>query len=259
MSIAEKLTTIAENERRVYDAGYAAGQATGGGGDTEAAYNKGFADGKQSGTDEFWDNLQNYGNRTDYRYAFAYGAHQNVDPKYKITAESAEGIFCTCPNLESVNWEKFDLSATTSLYAAFIGCFLLTEVDTELAVANGTATLLNSVFRNCYALQRVKKITAFPSAVWKQSFENCRSLTSVIFDGTIGANGLNLQWSTGLDKESITSIINALSATTTSGLSITLSETAVNNAFANGDTLGMDSAEWGELIGTKSNWTINLV
>lgn len=32
MSIAEKLTTIAENQQKVYDAGYAAGQAEGGGG-----------------------------------------------------------------------------------------------------------------------------------------------------------------------------------------------------------------------------------
>lgn len=37
MSIAEKLTTIAENQQKVYDAGYAAGQAEGGGGGVDFA------------------------------------------------------------------------------------------------------------------------------------------------------------------------------------------------------------------------------
>lgn len=43
MSIAEKLTTIAENQQRVYDAGKAAG------GDTDAAYKEGLADGIEQG------------------------------------------------------------------------------------------------------------------------------------------------------------------------------------------------------------------
>lgn len=45
MSVAEKLTTIAENQQRVYDAGYAKGQAEGGGG----SYDEGYEDGKQDG------------------------------------------------------------------------------------------------------------------------------------------------------------------------------------------------------------------
>ena len=43
--IATKLTTIAENQQRVYDAGYAAGQSAGG--NTDAAYQQGVTDGEK--------------------------------------------------------------------------------------------------------------------------------------------------------------------------------------------------------------------
>jgi hypothetical protein len=70
-------------------------------------------------------------------------------------------------------------------------------------------------------------------------------------------------WSTSLSKESITSIINALSDST-SGFSVTFSKQAVDNAF--GYVIddyewfdGTNSAEWKALVATKPNWTINLV
>ena len=63
MSIAEKLTTIAENEQKVYEAG------------------------KKSQYDEFWDTYQTNGQRTNYTYAFSgLGWTDNLyKPKYPIT------------------------------------------------------------------------------------------------------------------------------------------------------------------------------
>jgi hypothetical protein len=60
-------------------------------------------------------------------------------------------------------------------------------------------------------------------------FEKAQNLTHCIFQGEI-AIALDLHWSTLLDKESILSFVNALS-TTKSGLTTTLSLTAVNKAF----------------------------
>lgn len=260
MTLADKILRAKEDLDGVYSAGFAAGQEQGGGGgDTEAAYNEGFVDGKQAGTDEFWDGLQKNGSRMEYQSAFRQSGFTHIDPKWMIAPKGADNIMSESRSLRTVNWEKFNLSAVTSLYSAFAFCDVLIEVDTDIAVANPTGgTLLNSIFRGCYALQKVKKLTAYPSAVWKQSFENCTALTHIIFDGTIGANGLNLSWSTKLDKESITSIINALS-TTTSGLSITLSQTAVNNAFFDGTAEDFNPSAWDDLIGQKDNWTINLL
>jgi hypothetical protein len=91
-------------------------------------------------------------------------------------------------------------------------------------------------------------------------FESLYGLKEVRFNGTIGQNGLNFQWSTKLSKASIESVITALSPNT-SGLSVTLSKTAVNAAFETsvGAKDGSASAEWATLIATKQNWTINLV
>ena len=66
MNIAEKLTTIAENEPKVYDAG------------------------KKSQYDEFWDNYQNYDEGITPNYAFAYTCwnDKNYNPKYPIKFNS---------------------------------------------------------------------------------------------------------------------------------------------------------------------------
>jgi hypothetical protein len=72
MAIAEKLQNIAENEQKVYNAGFEAGKAQGSGGENN-----------------FWDFFQDYGNRNMYRYCF-YGAYWNdatYNPKYPIICE----------------------------------------------------------------------------------------------------------------------------------------------------------------------------
>jgi hypothetical protein len=91
------------------------------------------------------------------------------------------------------------------------------------------------------------------------SFGQNSALEEIRFEGVIGKAGFNMKWSTKLSHDSIVSIVNALS-TTTSGLSITLSKTAVNSAFATttGGTDGSTSAEWTALVATRSNWTISL-
>lgn len=233
MSIAEKLQTIAENEQRVFDAG------------------------KQAEYDALCDNVQQNGNRTDYRYFFFQTMFTHIDPKYPIRASNSDSMFGNAVNIETVNWEKFDLTNTSSLYNAFGYCRKLQSIDTDLAVSVNMATVLNSIFRNCNALVRVKKIMAFPEAVWKNSFDECYELVDIIFVGTIGSNGLDMHWSTKLSKASITSIISALS-TTTSGLTVTLSTAAVNKAFetSEGANDGIESAEWKALKETKSNWNI---
>ena len=83
MSIAKKLKTVAENQQKVYDAGFTAGQATGG--NTDAAYQAGFDAGKQAEYDAFWDALQHNGADTcDYRYMFFYWDDAAYNPKYPI-------------------------------------------------------------------------------------------------------------------------------------------------------------------------------
>ena len=64
MSIAEKLTTIAENEQKVYDAGFEAGKSQGG--DTDEA----FEQGRQAEKKAIWDAITNSNKRKTYNRAF---------------------------------------------------------------------------------------------------------------------------------------------------------------------------------------------
>ena len=255
MTIAEKMLRARSDYDEVYDAGYTKGQS-----ESDGGYDEGYAAGARDAYDEYWDNTLNYGKRGDLRYLYSGSAFAHIDPKYAIKVTNADSMM-TNAKVETVNWEKFDLSSVNSLYSAFALCPNLKSIDTDLAVVAGSAnTYLNSLCRNCTSLVRVKKITAFPTAVWKQSFDNCAELVEIIFDGTIGANGLDLHWSTKLNRTSIESIINALSTDTT-GLTVTLSLVAVKKAFetSEGANDGDTSPAWTTLKATKSNWTIALV
>ena len=71
MSISDKLTTIAENEQKVYEAG------------------------EKSEYDKFWDTFQNYGEPMKYHYTFS-GAHWNdttFKPKYNIVFNSQDSNY----------------------------------------------------------------------------------------------------------------------------------------------------------------------
>jgi hypothetical protein len=90
-------------------------------------------------------------------------------------------------------------------------------------------------------------------------FNYCPELEELNISGVIKCNGFDVHWSPKLNKASIESIINALSATE-SGLTVTFSKTAVNNAFEiDIDDESTWTFEWLALRGTKSNWTFNYV
>lgn len=90
-------------------------------------------------------------------------------------------------------------------------------------------------------------------------FDYCRTLTNLTIEGTIGQNGFNASWAP-LSKASLTSVVNALSSTTT-GLTVTVRASAVKKAFetSEGANDGMSSEEWLTLVATKPNWTINAI
>lgn len=150
MSLAEKLVIIAENEPRVYDAGYVEGHALGHEegydkgleeGDSKG-YTRGYAEGKTAGygegydtgyeigyeigntngetvgytkaETEFWNGVQEGGSRTDYQYAFRRWGAEYIRPIYKIVPESnCSYMFAYNPNLKVIEMEYFDLSNAT--------------------------------------------------------------------------------------------------------------------------------------------------
>lgn len=187
MSIAEKLTTIAENEQRVFEAG------------------------EKSEYDAFWDGMQNYGNRTEYQSAFARWGNSTIEPKYPIKVSNAYELFRSCSNLTAIPDNlTFDTTANNcSIYTAFYYCSKLVRIDQELKGRGATGVW--NAFTGCTSLISVKKLTIDATCTndLNNTFAQCTSLTDIEFAGTIAANYLNVQWSP-LTHDSLISLLNAL-------------------------------------------------
>lgn len=271
MSVNEKMTAIADAIR----------EKTGG---TEALtlddmateIPKVFEEGKQAEYDAFWDAYQDYGNRTNYLYGFAGAGWNNVTlkPKYTITVSNASSTFVRCNSTNETRIDmtevckKLDTSNLTNASSMFQDAFL-----ENVTVDLGNATTLSNCFQsgNIGGVKSIKNVTLKVTekcTTFSSAFAYCTATEEVIFteDSVIASNGLNLQWSTKLNKASIESIINALSDEK-EGLTVTLSKAAVDSAFetvkdaADGST----SAEWIALAGDENTegirpkWNISLV
>ena len=135
MTFAEKLTTIAENEQKVYDAGYQKGVSEGGG-DSMGA---------------FWDAYQEDGNRTNYAYAF-YGrgwTDETYKPKHNITASGAfSQMFGYSHITDTLVPLNFGFHASTQVFRDST----IKNIP-SLTVASGQT--FSNWFVNCYDLENV--------------------------------------------------------------------------------------------------------
>lgn len=128
-----------------------------------------------------------------------------------------------------------DLSSSTSLSQAF-NCGNGGEFENLKIKVSELCTSYSSAFSYMYYIENL-----------------------IFLDGSVIAENISFEKSTKLTKESIISIVNALS-TTSSGKTLTLSKTAVNTAF-NIDIDNVDTypegSEWYELRNSKNNWTFS--
>ena len=233
MTISEKLQTIAKNTQKVYEAG------------EEAEY------------DRFWDNYQNYGNRTNYQYAFCGigWKDETFKPKYDLKfSDSATGQnvfqYCKIANLKKCMEEhnvKFDFylaTTSTSVTRMFSNASELTDVP-ELDLS--CVTSLHNFFYNCKKLKNVDKMIISEECTnINFTFANCESLENITFDGTIVAN-INLASSTLLTKASLMSLINCLSNNIGTGLTRTATLGTANLAK-------LEDAE--KAIATEKGWNL---
>lgn len=248
MNLAEKLTTIAENEQLVANANAEL---------EEALYSK--SEGGKDWYNTFWDEFQQNGTR--YHYNTGFGGRGWTDelfkPKYNIIPKgtnNAAYIFQMtgikdlkgCLEKQGV---ILDLTQSTGSAAGMFSNTLL-EYMPEINISSYN-TFANG-FTYSSNLKRVEKIIV-PASIqnYGNAFVSCYKLEHIIFEGEI-ASSIKFNDCSLLDKESIVSIVNCLSNTTT-GYSLTLNKTAVEAVFTN--------EEWEEFLdkANKPNWTISLV
>ena len=201
-------------------------------------YNGAYEAGKKAEYDRFWDNFQNYGNRNVYTQAFMQNSwnDETFKPKYPF--------ICGTTNAAS--------------YMFYNNTTTLTAIDMPIILQNDCK--FSEVFNSCLILKRISSLTFNENTAFTNGFIRCIALEELNIKGIIAQSGFDTSWCKNLNKTSIMSIINALSATTT-GLTVKISLTAVNNAFETSEGLanGSTSAEWIDLVATKSNWTISLI
>lgn len=220
MSISDKLTTIAENEQKVYDAGYDMGY--------------------QAHSDLFWDTIQKNGEPVGYANRF-YGWQFNWDRTDKLFKP------------------KYDFVHSGDPTSTFRENYIKDIIKDNYFNYKTSATTLAYTFYYATRLENARTLHVREDTKYTSAFSGCSSLEEIRFNGTIGQNGLSFAQSTKLSKDSIESVIEHLSSTT-SGLTVTFSRTAVNKAFetSSGAADGSTSTEWTTLVASKSNWTISL-
>lgn len=230
MSVNEKMTAIADAIRDKTKETEALSLD-----DMATEVSKVFDVGKKAEYDAFWDNLQQNGNRKHYANAFSFvGWNDDIyNPKYPIVPTNTQGIGSI------FNWNQ-DITDTKVPITAYGSC--------------------NGAFNKCVRLRRIPKlIFSGATSIINTTFQDCTALEELYCEGTLDLTGLDLHWSTKLNKASIESVINCLSDDTT-GLTVTLSQTAVNNAFGiNVDDASTypEGSEYYNLRNSKSNWTIS--
>lgn len=237
------------------------------------------AAGEASMLDQMWDLIQAKGKRTARCTSlFAYGAWDDdtFKPKYAIKPTYADYMFAYIGYSVS-NPKRLDLKGCLERAGVVLDTSECTKMDmfaytalniTRLpAISFESCTGINACFHGCSRLTHIDKIilkadgtNTIPKDTSSRPFRGCTALTHMIVEGVIGCEYFDVSPAKDLDKESITSIISALS-TTTSGLTVTLSEAAVNKAFETneGANDGVSTVEWLELVEWKPNWTVSLV
>lgn len=224
--------------------------------------------GKEAEYQAFWDNYLNV-RHCDLTF---YGAGWNDNtfkPPIGTQLIANEGFTCApwfgqcdITDLAAILEERqttIDISKAYRCDQMFYWATELTRVP-EITIGDG-CTSINNFFNTCRNLVTITKLTLPDNEDLRitNAFTGCTALENIVIGGTIAVTGFNFSSSTKLTKASITSIINALS-TTTSAKTITFSATAVDNAFETSESAadGQSSTEWQNLIATKTNWTIAL-
>jgi hypothetical protein len=216
--------------------GYAEGEAFGLETGYAAGKEDGISQGYQTHHDEFWDAFQDYGKRDYYERAFTgYNFNStNLYPKYDITPVDSNGYMFyawSATGESKFNLaERFrecgivlDTSKATHLPCMFTyGRFsVIPTIDLTSCVASDST--LNLFAHSYDNLITVEKIIINENVKPNGWFYNCYGLKNLTIEGKLAQNGFNVKHCSLLTKESILSIVKALSLDITETKTITFS------------------------------------
>ncbi len=261
MSIANKLTMVADNEKKVYDAGQGAGYIDG--------FNDGSANGKKLGKEEgkkeqynlFWNKFQRWDEATqttkreDYRRAFAYWylADEIFKPKYDVVPVGDASYmfwnFRTWADLTNItNMDgkviNFDFSKVTKFAYMFDNSLIKNAGTVDCSSTNS----LDNAFFNATSLKTIERLILHERITsYSYCFANTSLLQDITVEGTIAGTGIFLSAHTGLTHDSLMSFINALKD---------YSDTATTKTITFGATNLAKLTDSEKAIATQKGWTL---
>lgn len=195
MAISNKLTTIAENVQKVYEAGKSDGYSDGFETGSEEGYNKGktdgYAEGQENGYNEgktaeqnaFWDTYQDNGNRTNYDHAFAGEGWTDelYDPKYPINAESYIRLFAYNDKI--------------------------TDTKVPIVLGRYNSNQSDLAFGKCTSLKTIPLLTIGRNTEFIGTFEGCEALETIGWHGELW-HDIYLDACPALNDETLRSLVH---------------------------------------------------
>ena len=244
----------------------------------DEVYDKGILEGDKN----VWGLFQNFGQPKSYCCAFVGWDEKYFYPKYDIVfregsgaddtgsatsvfrrfqSETVNGVELKKPIDLAQRLEECGVILDTSRVQSFTYTFSFSNISRVPIIDISNAPSMG------YMLFYHSKVETIDKLILKDdgsqsgnsnNFEGCSNLKNITIEGVIGST-FNIRWSTLLEKESIKSIVNALSSSIT-GQSVIFSKTAVNNAFGinvDDPSTYPEGSEYYKLRQSKENWTFS--
>lgn len=232
MSIADKLTAIAENVQKVYEAG----KASGGG------------DGRY---DAFWDAFQQNGERTEYNSAFIrdYWSADNFKPKYDLNVVNGTQMFYANTSLRvdlKQLLQDLGIELNTSGLTNAMSMFQNSRFSVIPALDFRNATNTSYCFGSCIVTDVIEKLLVSETTPFANTFATANALKEIRFEGVIAGN-ISFINSQQLTIDSIKNIISCLKDYTEAGTTQTLTLGETNLAKLTDEE---------KAIATQKGWTL---
>lgn len=210
MSIAEKLTAIAENEPKVYQAGK----------------KEGYDEGQQAAYDSFWDTYQQNGERTNYALAFGGRGWTNetFKPKYDMYADLCYMMFSRSLITGDLDEILRNCGVTLTLGYSSAGYLFSSSQFSSLGDIDLKTHSLSYTFQDCKKLETIRSVNVSRTSRIVGAFDGCTALKNLTLIGPLKVTGLDVS-ACPLTHESLMSILNALEAKTSGTFSVTLGTT----------------------------------
>lgn len=190
MTIAEKLTTIAENIPRIYE----------------------------SGAVSIWGGIQDMGKRKDYSYAFSRNALTTFNPPYEFNdIANVQYMFLQASNLEDLSHITINITnQNPNLMYMCCNCYKLRKPPMITFTASVVKTY-TAMFANCIQLEECNIYfgdgSQNPISIrnsMQNTFFKCEALKNITFSGKGSPIYLDLSYCKALSYNSLLSLKNAL-------------------------------------------------